>query len=252
MPLSQADLYKAHVENLRAIDSAYSQVGRELRSCIARELSAPADALLKTQMLLLGAWAEVRLLKLLHEPSGFVGIDRQSVQSQSSQILQWKKTVELGFRRRYGVPTAALSRSSLPLTAFACFNEINCIIDVELAPIIELRNKLAHGQWARAFNNEMNAISSTGMMRLANENALSLAFKKQMTEALSQLTHDLVASPAAFERDFNRNYGVLHQAKTNLQSRSYAGWRSQLVDRLKRGRLKRQASQSPTVPSPAQ
>ena len=180
MPLSTENLYQAHVANLRAIDLACNHIYRELKRCLATKQDKAVDALLKTFTLLIGAWSEVRLLKVLHEPNGFAEAERSKVLNTTAKIDQWKLLAEIGFRRRYNLPNAQLSRQTLPLTAYLRYQEIISVIEKDLRPIIEIRNKLAHGQWARTLNSEMTDISSSMMALLNTENALSANFKKKI------------------------------------------------------------------------
>ena len=55
MPATPENLYRAHVKNLRAVNTALERLFRELNASLARSDNTTADALLKTVMLLLGA-----------------------------------------------------------------------------------------------------------------------------------------------------------------------------------------------------
>ena len=245
MPLSLEDRYASHVENLRAVEIACEQIYRQLKACLASKQDAASDALRKTFTLLVGAWAEVRLLKLIHEPHGFSDADRADILGQRTKLEQWKRATELGFRRHYNVPNAALSLNSLPGTAALRYSEIHMLITSDMTPIIEIRNKLAHGQWARTFNNDMTDISGPMMALLNTENALSISFKRRILEALSRIIHDLVVSRPTFERDFDNNYKILNQAKSNLRTRSYEKWVLSQQEKLQRGRQKRAVTAKP-------
>ena len=239
MPLNLEQRYHAHVQNLRAVDSGCTHIFRDLKRCIATKQVVAASALLKTFTLLIGAWSEVRLLKLLHEPNGFLDPDREKILGASSKIDQWKLCVELGFRHRYGVRSAVISRTSFPLTAYLRYEELTALLENELRPVIEIRNKLAHGQWERTLNNDMTDISQNMMALLNTENALSANFKKKIVEALSRLVNDLVVGGLAFDRDFDAHYRTLEQARTNLRARSYDNWSASLQSKFERGALLR-------------
>ena len=208
----------------------------ELRQCLASKREKSARALLNTYILLVGSWAEVRLCKLLNEPNGFADKDRSAILAKDKQLDRWLLTLELGFRRRYGVKSAKLTKSSLSSSAHANYRELSALIEDDLRPIIEVRNRLAHGQWARMLNSKTTDYAPDLMALLANENALSAKFKLRMLDCMSQLVHNLVAGSAAFERDFDKHYRVLHQAKTNLDTRSYEAWKMALQAKLARGR----------------
>lgn len=244
MPLSTQELYKAHVQNRRAVESACTQIYRECKRCLATRQDTAARSLLKTFTLLIGAWSEVRLLKLLHEDNGFSGHERTRILAANTKVAQWQSALEIGFRRRYNVPAAAISRQSLPATAYLRYHEMVSLIENDLRPIVEIRNKLAHGQWARTLNAELTGISSEMMALLNTENALSANYKMKILEVVSRLVNDLMIGGAAFDRDFDSHYRQLEQTKTNLRSRSFDEWEGMLRSKFGRGRVSNQSRAS--------
>lgn len=231
-------LYKAHVKNLRAVEVSFERIMRELNGSVARGDEKTTDALTKTTMLLLGAWAENRLRKLTYEPNGFSEHEREMVGAATSQIDSWRKAIELGFRKRYGIPRADLN-TSLPITARSHYQTLIAILDDNLKPIIEVRNKLAHGQWSRTLNNVNDDFSQEMMARISAENALTVKFKKRLLNCLAQLIHDLVAGNAAFERDFDLHFRNLEQAKRDIERRPYSSWLTSMQAKYRRGRAER-------------
>ena len=238
MPSPIDERYKAHVLNLRALESAHTQIARQLNFAVAAEQSAAIKALLKTYILLIGAWAEVRLLKLLHEPAAFSEDERAKVFACQNQLTMWKMTLEIGLRRRYAVGVGALSIQNVPATAFLRYRELDRLLDEDLEPVIGIRNKLAHGQWERTFTNSLDEISHEMMTLLNGENALSCKFKKSIIEYISRIIHDLAVGGVAFERDFDEHYRFITIYQNQLTSRSYTKWEKQQVSKLKRGRAR--------------
>lgn len=238
MPATPEDLYKAHVKNLRAVDTALERLLRELNASLSRSDATTSEALLKTTMLLLGAWAEDRLRKMLYEPNGFTSAEREQITSAGSQIEIWKMALERGFRKRYRIPFADLSQV-LPLTPRARYAAILNIIDNDLRPIIEARNKLAHGQWVRPLNSENDDYSPLHTRQINGENAHSIKCKHRILEYLSQIIHDLAVGVEAFERDFDSHYAKLEHAKREITSRSYSNWLAGMRAKYQRGRARR-------------
>ncbi|MFZ2995847.1 hypothetical protein [Sphingobium sp.] len=238
MPATPENLYKAHVKNLRAVDTALERMLRELNGSLARCDDTTSDALLKTTMLLLGAWAEDRLRKMLFEPNGFSPADRLQITSAGSQIEIWKAALERGFRKRYQIPSANLSQM-LPFTPRARYAALLSIINDDLRPIVEVRNKLAHGQWVRPLNSENDDYSPTHTQQINGENAHSVKCKHRLLEYLSQIIHDLAVGVGAFERDFDEHYLNLEHAKREITSRSYPQWLEAMRAKYQRGRLRR-------------
>ncbi len=108
--------------------------------------------------LLLGAWAETILKKLLYEKNGFDNIARNKICSEHTQLDKWLKAVEIAFRQHFAISHAPLSKLTLPFSFFSRYEELKDILDKDLRSIIEIRNKLAHGQWIYPFNSEGNDI----------------------------------------------------------------------------------------------
>jgi uncharacterized protein with von Willebrand factor type A (vWA) domain len=109
----------------------------------------------------------------------------------------------------------------------------------DLRPIVQLRNKLAHGQWVYPLNDAGKDIAQAQMDALRVENLLSLQFKKSLISALSDAIHDLVVSRPTFERDFDRHFRVIVETRRNLQTREYSSYAKVLRDKYKRGKTKK-------------
>lgn len=238
MPASDADLYKAHVSNLRAVEAGLAHIERDLNRAIGDEDSSLSDTLKKLYLFLAGAWAECRLKKLLYEPTGFTSPDRALIDAERNQSDRWKKAIEIGYRKRYKIPKAPLSANTLPGTAWFRLDAIRQLLNDDLEPLVGLRNKLAHGQWERPLNSEENDISGTMIAQMKQENALSIKFKMTLIGSMSNLIHDLVAA-TSFERDFDLHYKHVIMAKTNLRRRSYESWKYAMAAKRRRGRAKR-------------
>lgn len=241
VPISDAELYKAHVLNLRAVEDGIAQIERDLNRAISEGSVSLSETLKKLYLFLAGAWAECRLKKLLYEANGFTEIERSQIKSQRTQSDKWKKSLELGYRKRYNVRRVVLSATSLPATAWFRYSALRELICQDLEPLIELRNTLAHGQWMRPLNSAETDISGRIRGNISRENALSIKFKLSLVNSLSNLIHDLV-SARSFERDFDLHYGHIMSTRTNLERRSYETWKQAMIKKHMRGRAKRDAA----------
>jgi len=239
MILSQPDLFKAHVKNLRAVNAGILQIELRVKEAIAKEDVACSDTLLKILLLLTGTWAECRLRKLLAEPAGFSSQQITTITNERSQVEMWLKALELGYRSRYNIPNATFSKNSLGATPFMRYEAIYTLVDSQLRPLIEMRNTLAHGQWERPFNSAMSNISTRMCISIRNENTLSARFKRSILLNLSELIHDLVTSPIAFERDFDKHFKIIEQTRINMEKKEYGAWKDMLINKYKKGQLAR-------------
>lgn len=239
MALPAEELYSFHNMNLHAVDSGVTHIGRQLRRAIAAGEDETVFVLLRIYMLLIGAWAECRLSKLLYESNGFTEDERAKILLNSSKIDQWFMAVEIGFRKQYKLPKSVLCPPALPETAFYRLTSIRNMIDTDLRSIIEVRNKLAHGQWKRTLTNDGMGIANDQMKILGTENALSAQFRISMLGYLCDIIHDLVSSRNAFERDFDKHFQLISNTKMNLKNRTYDSYKDTLVKKYKRGAEKR-------------
>jgi hypothetical protein len=203
---SGSKLYTFHVANLRSIDIALKNTAISSRRAISEENEKSVDSFVRLYAFLLGAWAETRLKKLLFEPTGFQSSERQVVLSQSSQLEHWQKAVEVAFRKQYKIPSATLNKDTLPYTAFARYSEILDILNNELRSVIEIRNKLAHGQWIYPLNSDGTEVETAKYRQLIKENLPSLQYKLNLISSIAYIIHDLVVSINTFERDFDMHY----------------------------------------------
>ena len=244
MQRSPTKIYEHHVANLRELEIALTNTSRMARAAIAsRDPQQSLRTLLRMYAFLIGAWAETRLCKLLNEEFGFDVSERAIVQGKATQLEQWQQAIDLAFRKHYGVKKAKLDVRSLGVDYAARREALQGVLRNELRIIIEIRNKLAHGQWIFPLNNAGTAVESDKYTLINQENLQSLQFKYALLEHLANAVHDLVVSPHAFQRDFESHYKKLLQVRTNLVTKKYSKYESMLIDSRRRARSSSVAAQ---------
>jgi hypothetical protein len=237
MTWNPSKIYTYHVANLRELDVALSNTARLARSAIASgDPQRSLRTLLRMYAFLVGAWAECRLRKLLHEEFGFTVGERAIVEGQRTQLEQWQQSIDLAFRKHHRITRAPLDERVLGVSHAARRAALHDVLNNELRIIIEIRNKLAHGQWIYPFNAEGNAIESDKYVLVNQENLQSLQLKLALLGHLADAVHDLVVSPKTFERDFDTHFRHLYQVRTDLTRRSYAKYESKLIESRKKMR----------------
>lgn len=237
MQRNPTKLYRQHVANLRELEVALTNTSRIARTAIAsRDPQQSLRTLLRMHAFLIGAWAETRLCKLLHEEFGFDSVEREAIQSNSTQLEQWQEAIDLAFRKHNGVKNAKLDERSLGVDYAARREALQGVLTNELRIIIEIRNKLAHGQWVYPLNNAGTAVESEKFKLINQENLQSLQFKHALLDHLANAIHDLVVSPSAFKRDFESHYKKLLQVRTNLVTKKYEKYETMLIESRRRAR----------------
>ncbi|MGV0083974.1 hypothetical protein EEAAV_08875 [Rahnella aceris] len=233
-------IYKYHVANLRELELALGHTGRLARIEISsKDPQKGLRSLLRLYSFLVGAWIETRLRKLLHEEFGFTESERNQIEQKSSQLDQWKETVDLAFRKHHKITKAPLDQRSLGVAHAARRAALHDVLSNELRILIEIRNKLAHGQWVYPFNSEGDAVEPDKFKLINKENLQSLQFKYSLAEHLADAVHDLVVSPATFERDFEGHFNKLYQVQTNLVTKDYEKYKASLVSSREKSRAAR-------------
>ena len=229
------DLYRFHCENLRQVSLGMGRVERSTRRAIAQRDEPTVHALIRLYALLLGSWSECRLKKLLYEKGGFSDDERTTIRSIADQHGRWTRTVEIAFRKRFNVPNAAIIPPAIPFTAAARYAECQKLLHDDLRPVIELRNKFAHGQWAYLLNNDEEDVSTAQMASFKMENFMTLQFKRDLINHLASVINDLVIS-IAFDRDFDAHYKFIADATVRLQTHDYSSYAARLQARHARGK----------------
>lgn len=236
---SPEDLFSYHVDNLRRVEDAITQVSRKVKLAIKQEDEAGLKTFKPLYILLCGVWSETRFKKLIYE-SPVTEKFREDVLSERTQLRKWHRLVEKSFRSHYSIDSSKpLSKQSLPFSAFARYDEIGDIIDDRLKPIIELRNNLAHGEWEYPLTSDGKSVSSEKCRLLKNEDYLSYHFRLKILRHLSDLIHDLVVSKPTFKRDFDENHDKLINAVKHMNEMDYEEWSETLREKYRRGKKKR-------------
>jgi hypothetical protein len=94
----------------------------------------------------------------------------------------------------------------------------------DLKGIIELRNKLAHGQWAVALNSAGTNRSAPLDSALQDLNLLRLKHQSRLVDRLGDAVTDLVVSKKTFERDFDKHFAAVEDARRRLKTESFDAW----------------------------
>jgi len=239
MAITDRKLYRFHVANIQSIEIALNHSALAARKAISEKNEPAVKSFVSLNAFLVGAWAENRLRKLLYENNGLSVEKREIILSNSSQIDRWNKLIEIAFREHYGIPYAPLNEVSLPFSASARYQVLTDILNEDLKGVIEIRNKLAHGQWVYPLNSEETNVEEEKYQQLRNENLPSLQYKKSLLVSLASILHDLVVSLSTFERDFDTNYRKITNTRSNLKNRSYEKYVEQLISKRINGKLLR-------------
>lgn len=242
-------LYKYHTANLARIEDALDRVELHLRRAVASEDRKSQKSLLPLYGLLIGASAETQLMKILYEPKVFSEAQKKDVIGTKTHIDRWRKLLEFSVRNHHTLnEKTPITDETIDAIDFLIFAELIGLLENDLKIIIELRNKLAHGQWEYPFTEDFSDVSSDKKKMLDHENLLTLKFKRSILKNLLFIIRDMAVSHRTLHRDFNAQYRRLKNAKFNLRTRSYEKYKNSLIEKKRRGRVKELANYRAAAP----
>jgi hypothetical protein len=236
---SRSDLYRFYVSNYRAVARAFKHVARQLRAAISLQDDRTTESFTRLLALLLAMKLDCRMHRLLYEHPAFRRLDRTKIRSKRSLFLQWSATLDFAFRHQYEIPSGKLPQR-LPHSARARYLTLQDLLKDQLEPILELRNRLAHGQWVYLLNDSQSDVSNTLMAALQNEDIVSLQLKDTLVDTLCATVEDLVLSRPTFERDFDAHFESITTTVRRLGDRNYARYTAAMQAKRQRGKHRRQ------------
>lgn len=215
MPVS---LYEVHKANYLSVSGALTQIERAVNDALRRGDSPAATSFTLTQMLLVAVKAEARLQRLIYTPDWLNDRQRAYVKGASNRLEMWQRIVETGFRRKYrkskrGIPL----KDQLDHTPAARYRTLLKILDQDLREVIEIRNKLAHGQWVYGLTDE-SRVSTELTKRLRATNTLALRFQDSIAEDLANAVGDLLLPGGQFELRFDEHYRKIKHSHESLKN----------------------------------
>lgn len=218
--------YHEHCENLKLIEGAISSVQRTLREYISKNDDKNSEIYTKILAYLINCWAEVRIIKLVYEKNAFTDSEITKIIGQQSLNDKWKQSLEIACSRNFYVNSTKYSM-------------LLDIIDNQLLPSAQIRNKLAHGQWKFTFNSDLQNINQDLTNKIRADNILKIQLRYKIFKNLSQLIHDLVISTSTFDRDFEDNFRKIEEKKHQMSNRKYDVYVNNLVAKRIEGQNKK-------------
>jgi len=136
--------------------------------------------------------------------------------SEENLIDKWLLLNEFFFKNKYlRRQDKELNALNLGMTTYSRYKTIVTIIDEDLRPFIELRNKLSHGQWAVAMNvigSNKNQKLTTKIWKLSKKEIMLI---KSLVVNLPCLMKFLITSKMTFEREYDKYIYKLLKAKND-------------------------------------
>lgn len=231
------DLARIHAKNKNQLKKAINQQNLILNNAIKTENKLQEYLSIRIYLILYTAWLETTLSLIIHYYSTQINeFERTAILSETSQEKRWKKLIEISFRTQYlnRKTTKNLDLVDLGHSAFNRYTYLNDILEKEITVFIGIRNKLAHGQWAVALNNEGTDKTqdvTTKLWTLTKKDCMML---KNFASNFSNLIEMLVASKSKFEANYDiyvnkieytkRSHSVSYEWLINEMKQKYSAY----------------------------
>ena len=225
--------YVEHCENLKTLRKAIQSVQITLREYISKNDESNIYVYTKILSHLINSWAEVRVLKLIYEIGAFSNAEKTKIIKCNDLKERWQMALNIAFCKAYKI--RKINSKTTSFTPRKRYEALKELIDNELLESNQLRNRIAHGQWQFAFNNDLLRINEDLTEKLRKENIVRLQLRLKMFINLAQIIHDLAVSKTTFARDFDRNYRIVEEQKQNFHNRNYEDYRNKMILKRRRG-----------------
>lgn len=196
----QLAVFTSQTENVRRLEAARRQVKRAINAAM-RKGDVPAEEAHSAVMALLYcAWLEALFVKITHTPYGFDIPELEAIrreQEQSGIHEAWRKCLEVGLKRVSQGPKS----NELPNIEL----HLRRLVDTYVQEPAQLRNKIAHGQWAVALNRSRTAVNANVTAQIQALDIVTVDIWFEAANHLAEIIEALIESPA---RHFRGAYWV--------------------------------------------
>lgn len=229
--------FSKNSENLHEIKASLTQLERLHKDQIrvsgdwkSPGRTSPSVATLRRlHLLTVGILAEATLRKLVVDPTGFNDAERSIIWGKRSQSERWLSAIELSYRRHFSVPIHVKLSDALPAHTAVQLLETNSLVADSLQPVIEDRNKIAHGQWRWQLKSRKENEFLVNSHDLSCFDYCQIKAMTQLVANIGDLIHLLVVSEPTFQRDYSAIQGQLARHRASLSVSPYETFCANLV-----------------------
>lgn len=190
------EIYRASTTNVRELKKQRASIKRLFNRAIIQKDKMSQNLLTKLYALLYSSFVEVCFLKIIHTPYGFTDPEILQIYGQRNLELKVSKCLELAFLSIDKMAGRGEIQNKKQIL-------VRYIEQYILSPS-QLRNKIAHGQWSVALNNDNTAINADTTAKINNLDFVKVDILFSVFEKIGQAIEDLIESP--YKAHFNDFY----------------------------------------------
>lgn len=214
------DLAKVHRRNLRYIEKAITAMNRSYNSAIRESYAELQYASQQALIIMWCAWLETYLGLILNNSRDVTEHLRSQVYGCRTYTDSWRYLIDYLFRLRYfSGKKRPLNQLTLGLTNYSRYSALMNLLSNEIESIISLRNRLTHGQWKIALNNEKTNINQVITALLNTMGKTDLIIYKNVFRDFAITISNLATSRKAFEKQYDERMIRIDETRKNISGR---------------------------------
>ena len=166
----------------------------------------------------IGIEAEATLRKIVADPTGLSPAEQEIVWQKSSKTEQWITLLDVAFKHHYddgSIPS--WTAGNLTPDIQARHKSLVDLVNNNLKPVTERRNKLAHGQWVWLLKSRQDNKFILGDRQDPPPDYVTLRELARAIQSLAEIVSILTVSRPAFERDFEKHYRKFEYARDQIE-----------------------------------
>lgn len=181
-------LYSAQCENTAQLFKAIKAMQKQINSYVRKKDTFNVATSTKLLALLYSAWSEAVIFEMVLTPSGLS-------QPQSTEIRHIKKKHGLyqAWRKLIEFATDKITSNQDKSRVRECLEQLK--LEKYLEAPARIRNKLAHGQWVQAFNQNNTKLDPELSKRIETLDYVHILNSVEVHRHLSYFFRDLIQSP---------------------------------------------------------
>lgn len=189
------NVFKAQTKNVRKLESSFKSLNRSINTYLRKGDMNSVHQHTLLLALVFSAFSETKFSKLIHTPHAFTIEELKEVKKQKSLVFKWEKAIQIGINK---IPSSYKTNYKQNLN-----KKVLELLEEHIKAPSEIRNKIAHGQWAVALNSDNSRINQVFTNSIANIDCVTISRWKDTYDYFYSIVDDIVQSPTkAHYRDY--------------------------------------------------
>jgi hypothetical protein len=265
--LLQKNIKNTYIQEYEIEQSSKSLV---LKKQIKEKFSLDRDAYLKILLGVITSWSEELIKRLLFENNAFKSEQIIKIHLLQDARQKWQMTFKVAFCNAFLTYSASdplykkisnpENEKKIKRSLRIKFLDTTDLIKDEIFPVIDLRNKVQHGEWLFAFE-PPHSIKFDGPLtgKIRKENIRTIQTKINDIETLYKMIKDVATYNGTkdfklgkktnpYEYFFNQNYERIEFNKENLKNLTEKKYRQSLIEKYANGKIHKDKNEGHSFP----